>query len=188
MGYKTSWIAFHGIDRAEGLRRLGMVDTGVPDEDNDKPYSFAELPSGWSVLWVWKPDYATPKRLAALSEGCRVIGLQAYDVVMCYNAALYTDGVMTWSVAHEGHEDGRHLEVHGDLPPDYASIRKSLETKQDKADDEGEEVDYISEIPMWLMHAATGYYPGRGRPRPRFTEVRPAAGSGGSWLSRLFGR
>jgi len=51
MGFKISWVGFHGLTRREVIKTIGGVDCEIVDEANEAPFSLAELPGGWFILW-----------------------------------------------------------------------------------------------------------------------------------------
>jgi hypothetical protein len=51
MGFSISWVAFKNLSMAEVLKRSGFRDSGTEDEANETPFSLAELPTGWAILF-----------------------------------------------------------------------------------------------------------------------------------------
>jgi hypothetical protein len=43
MGFRISWIGFQGAGKADVLAMFGGVDSGIPDEANEAPFSIAEI-------------------------------------------------------------------------------------------------------------------------------------------------
>ncbi len=74
MGFSISWIAVEGVGKDDLLARLDLVDSGFPDPENRAKFSFAELPSGWLLIYSNRFDYASPKRIAAASAGGFALG------------------------------------------------------------------------------------------------------------------
>ena len=68
MGFSISWLGFKALSKAEILRRTGFRDTGAYDEANESPFSLAELPNGWTILFSNDFDYGAGEHLIGLSS------------------------------------------------------------------------------------------------------------------------
>jgi len=51
-GVCISWIGISGLDRKECLRRLRLSATNEVDEAQKEPFSLAELPNNWIILFA----------------------------------------------------------------------------------------------------------------------------------------
>jgi len=127
MGFSISWVAFRTLDRIEVLRRAGLRDCEPKTETDDMgtsrvPFALAEIPTGWTVLFS-NFSYVSAERLAALSVGAVVIGLQAEEHVMFSAAHCYTDCRESWSVRHDGQRGLYDLERRGDPPAAFETIK-----------------------------------------------------------------
>lgn len=177
MGFSISWIAFEGIDKNEALRRAALRDLARVDEANESPFSAAELPLGWSLIFSNDFDWGAPEHIRQLSSGLRVISCQVEEHVMFSSASCAVDGEESWSVWHDAQRDLLHLAELGTLPSQYEVIKDQLLAQQDAAVDASFAVDYVWDIPVTLAYEVTGYrhdlwdFPWC--PRPRFTVVEP---------------
>jgi hypothetical protein len=163
MGFKVSWIAFHGTGRDAALEKLGFRDTGEPDEANEAPFSGAEIPNGWFVVFANDFDFISPKRLASLSRGCRLIACRVHEGVMFSGAFFYQDGERVSEISHDAQVGVYDLSVLGSPPKEFQSIRDSQMKQQDEEGGDEAEVDCIFEIPIETAAAICGYRHDRGR-------------------------
>jgi hypothetical protein len=139
MGFSISWVAFSALDRIEALRRAGFRDSEPATETHDMgtlgaPFSLAEIPTGWTVLLSNDFRYASAERLAALSAGAVVIGLQAEEHVMFSGARCYTDSRESWSVCHDRQRGPYDLATSGNPPAALETIKARLSVKQSAGD------------------------------------------------------
>jgi hypothetical protein len=135
------------------LRLSGGRDMGIVDEVNEAPFSAAELPTGWSVLWANDFLFVSEDRLAALSTNNEIVACQVYETVNFTAAYAYLNGAYQWSILHAGDEDVWNLDVAGALPSAFERVRKGL-TDAQAADPD---VDYISDVPLETAQAICGY-------------------------------
>ncbi len=199
MGFKVSWIGIRGLDKVTVLQRLGFADAGPLDTELDAPFSCAELPTGWIIVFANDFGWVTPARVAALSSGAAAVGCQMSEGVMYSAAWGYEDGVQQWSLVHYLDED-KELEIVGNPPAEFPAIRERLTRDQER---EGEGVDYLFDAPIALTAALCGYRPDETtlETQPSFTELTaagpvPQVGARDQvkdservgWLAKLFGR
>ncbi len=172
MGFKVSWIGFQGLDKAAALEQLEFVETGNIDHEQEAPFSLAELPSGWLVIFANDPGWATPGRVGALSMGGVAVGCQMSEVVMYSAAWGYEGGLPQWSLVHY-RDENKELEVGGVPPVEFSAIRDEATRDQER---EGAGVDYIFEVPVALTAAICGFRPDRLLPglQPVFRELSVA--------------
>jgi hypothetical protein len=157
MGFSISWIAFKDLGKEEVLRRVGFRDSGIVDEANEAPISFAELPIGWVVLFSNDFDYGAPEHLIEFSVGAVVLSCQAEEHVMFSAAHCYTNGQEAWSVSHDSQRGRYDLSTRGMLPQEFAPIKIRLNRQQDDSGGAASNVDYTFDIPVELAAALTGY-------------------------------
>jgi hypothetical protein len=157
MGFKISWIGFNGLERAECLARLGMVETSVVDDASEAPFSLAMLPNGWIILFVNDFEFVTEDRLAKLSRGATVIGCHIHEGIMYADAILYNDGKPVWSISHFVGDGRFDLKVTGAPPAEIEQIRDKLIAEQKKNDAGQADTDFIFDIPMDAARLVTGY-------------------------------
>jgi len=156
MGFAISWIGFSGLDRKECLRRLRMSATNEVDEAQEEPFSLAELPNNWIILFVNDFEYVSDKRLAALSGGATVIGCHIHEGVMFSDATLFNAGRKVWSISHFGGEGRLDLKVTGEPPLEIVAIRDRLMVEQ-KAVGPASDVDHVFDIPVEAAEFVTSY-------------------------------
>ena len=91
MGFRISWIGFDGKGKTSALEMVGLRDTGA-DEVNDAPFSGAEIPGGWFILFSHDFQFASRERFAQLSIDCRIIACQVHEGIMFSAAYGYERG------------------------------------------------------------------------------------------------
>jgi len=126
MGFSISWIAFQNSSKAEVLTRSGFRDTGIEDEANESPFSLAEIPTGWVILFSNDFDFGAPEHLIKLSSGAVIISCQAEEHIMFSGAYCYTNGREAWRVWHDSDRGLHHLATQGTLPPELEPIKIHL--------------------------------------------------------------
>jgi len=157
MGFDISWVGFNGISRADGLKRLGMIDTQRVDEANEAPFSLAQLPNNWLILFVNDFEFASDARLARLSKDATVIGCKISEGIMYSDAALFHAGKRVWAISHFGGKDLYDLKIEGTLPPEIEQVRSRLMAEQ-KAQVQGSPpVDLVFDIPVEAARLVTSY-------------------------------
>ena len=153
MGFKISWIGFEGIGKERALEKLGLLETGETDEANEAPFSGAEIPGDWFILFSNDFEFASPGRLAALSVDCRVVALQVHETVMMSVAHSYERGNCVWGLVHDAQEGINNLSVSGSPPAAFQSVHQRLTQKQEGAVG----IDYIFDIPVETAASVCGY-------------------------------
>ena len=156
MGFKISWIGFNGLGLAECLRRLRMKATDVLDEANEAPFSLAQIPNNWIILFANDFAYVSDERLAELSAGATVIGCRIHEGVMYSDAALFNSGHKIWSISHYFGAAPLDLNIAGDLPSEILTIRDRLLAEQ-KAADPIANIDHVFDIPVQAAELVTGF-------------------------------
>jgi hypothetical protein len=177
MGFSISWVGFKNLSKAEVLKRSGFHDTGVHDEANEAPFSLAELPTGWVVLFSNDFDYGSSEHLIGLSSGAMVLSCQAEEHVMFSAAHCYANGQEAWSVSHDSQKGRYEISTRGTLPPAFAPIKIRLSAKQDDSGGAASNVDYTFDIPVELAAELTGYRHDRWKfdwGQPNFTVLERA--------------
>src|SRR5215510_3208060 len=157
MGYNISWIGFNGISKDEVLRLLGATDTGVIDEANEAPFSGAEIPGGWFILFSNDFDFASEEALASLSSNCNVVACQVSEAVMVCIAYAYSHGTKQWTILHSAQKGIRDLVVSGSPPFVFEQIRERLSLEQEARGGESAGVDYFFDIPVETAEAICGF-------------------------------
>jgi hypothetical protein len=148
LGFKISWIGFRGLSKEDALRSLNAVDTRERDEANEAPFSGAEIPGGWFVLFANDFSFASEDRLARLSENCEVVACQVHEGVMVAVSYGYERGQQKWAILHDAQQDLRHIEVTGTPPTAFAQVRERLLKEQDQHDGQEPGVDFVFDVPL----------------------------------------
>ena len=115
-GFKISWIGFHGKGKVGALKAAGLRETGEPDEANEAPFSGAEIPDGWFVLFSNDFAFVSPERLARLSVDCRIVACQIHEGIMFSAAYGYERGSRVWELVHQSRDDLSRQRHRLDLP------------------------------------------------------------------------
>lgn len=193
MGWSSSWVAIQGGVETEILEHLGLVETGqeVQPGTRSAPFSWAELPQGWVVVFSEDFEWASSNRVLELSRFGLTVGCQFEDkVAMTSSICAARDGVELWRVFHDNEASIYRLDVTGEPPVALAAIRGRLFEEQEKAGGEDAGVDYVHEIPFELAQAVCGYR--HDEDESNFTGLRRAGGAGlaavapkSSFLERL---
>jgi len=134
MGLSISWIGFQGIDKAEVLRRVALHDTGIENQANEAPFSIAELPNGWTILFAKNVNYVTAERLAELSRSAMLVACQVEEHAMISAAHCFSDGHQVWSVSHSSDRGAYDLEARGALPESFEAIKTRVFARQNVAE------------------------------------------------------
>jgi hypothetical protein len=158
MGFSISWIAFKNICKPEALKRLRFRDTGHDDPLNQAPFSMADLPSGWALLYVNDFQFGKDEHLVDLSAEGTVVACQVEEHIMFSAAHFYTSGKEVWSVWHDSDQGGRYdVSTRGVAPPQLAAIVECLAALQDRNGGKKSMIDFLFEAPVELAAELTGY-------------------------------
>lgn len=159
MGFSISWVALKGLSKTEALSRLGLVDSGEPDEFNESPISIAALPSGWLIVVSNDVEhFLDDMLLQRLSRDCELLCCAVEEHCMLSIAIQYLNGQEKWAIRHEGDgDDIFHLVKAGILPEFYAQIEDDMMSTQRNEGGRDAGVDYIFEIPLLTAKEVCGY-------------------------------
>ncbi|MFN7141601.1 MAG: hypothetical protein ACK4UN_19945 [Limisphaerales bacterium] len=150
MGASLSWFAVRGKSPEAVLQEFGLRNVGK--EYHDTPFSGGVLPSGWFLIIRGRHEF-TNDEVRRLSRGCEVVACFVEEHVMVSRAAAWKGGEQIWAVTHDAQESDDHLDVEGEPPPGFISIRDRLTMQQGENDG----VDFIFNIPVGLAKQITGY-------------------------------
>jgi hypothetical protein len=199
LGFRISWLAAKGVPKADLLSHFGFQDTGEPDEANEAPFSIAELPTGWTVLWSNDQTFAKIEICTPLSFKAPVLSCWVNETVMFSSANYFDQGNYLWFVGHDAQRGMSSLESDGELPSQFADIRDRLFAQQTAEGGDQADVDFIFDVPLELAQSICGFkhdiYDFEWGV-PKFTAVDssqsqssvPDGESKSGWLSRLFGK
>jgi hypothetical protein len=199
LGFRISWIAAKGMSKADLLGHFGFRDTGEKDEANEAPFSVAELPTGWTVLWSNDQTFAKIEICTPLSLKAPVLSCWVNETVMFSSANYFDQGNYLWFVGHDAQRGMNNLELDGDLPSQFSNIRDGLVAQQVAAGGEDADVDFIFDVPLELAQSVCGFKHDLcdfewGTPEfsvvdnADFTEQTSEVKAKSGWISRLFGK
>ncbi len=116
MGFSISWVGFRAIETPAVLRQLDLHIT-APAEMDDAPLLFAEMPSGWSIIFANDVEWASPDRMASLSVGREIIGVIVEEHTDIWAVFGYRDNHLQWTVVRQdGMATPPGLQVSGTIP------------------------------------------------------------------------
>ncbi|MDH5558429.1 MAG: hypothetical protein OEZ03_13855 [Alphaproteobacteria bacterium] len=176
MGFSLAWMAMKDTDADAACAALGMERKGGGQPYPDYEFSGAALPGGWYLAVGDRSGYEfiAHNDHAALSAARDVIVCEVEEHVMSSSAALWRGGACLWKVIHESDNGRCHLEVEGEPPAEFESVRAEYLAKQDAEGGEDADVDYIFEVPLRLAQDIAGFKhdetPAEG-PEPRFEKL-----------------
>jgi len=124
VGFRVSWVGFKRIDKNSALEKVGLRDTGDPDEVNEAPFSGAEIPGGWFILFSNDFLFVSRERLSKLSTDCSVVACQVHEGIMVSIAYGYEHGNRVWEVAHNAQRSWDDLSIFGAPPVPLQSIQQ----------------------------------------------------------------
>jgi hypothetical protein len=125
MGFKISWIAFDRIGKDRALDKVGLRDTGHLDEPNESPFSGAEIPGGWFILFSNDFLFVSRERLAGLSADCSIVACRVHEGTMPSVSYGYAARRRLWEVGHDAQQGLDNLSIFGSPPPSFQSVRQS---------------------------------------------------------------
>jgi hypothetical protein len=172
VGFSISWVGFDGIGKARALESVGLRETGEPEVVPEAPFSGAEIPGGWFIVYSNDFGFVSRERLAQLSIDCRIIACQVHEGIMFSAAYGYERERRVWELAHNAQETIYDLSVSGSPPPSFETIRQRLTRRQEATAGSG--VDYIFDIPVEVAADICKYRYGRFKfdwGMPQFTRL-----------------
>ena len=152
MGFRIQLIAVRGKEPLEVQRDYGVVPTGRREEVPESPVVGAVLPSGAYLLFINDEIVPDDEVFTRLSENSSLVACYANETVMNSYACEWDKGTEQWSVYHDAQRGIEHLEVTGNLPCEFQSIRDRLLAEQTGSDD----TDFVFDIPIELFAARGG--------------------------------
>jgi hypothetical protein len=189
MGFRISWLAAKGLSKARLLAEFGLVDSGIADEANEAPFSVAELPTGWALLWSNDPTFATIERAAKLSRLAPVVNCWVNETAMFSMASYFEQDRHIWFVGHDFQRGADNLAHEGEMPEDFEAIRRELLAKQAEHGDKEPAVDFLFDIPVELARSVCGFrHDDWSETNRAFTRGEPAPEKPKGMLARLLGR
>ncbi|AHI25457.1 hypothetical protein H845_1513 [Komagataeibacter xylinus E25] len=154
-------FAFRGIDRATVCARMGLGDTGTPQDDaRPAPMAIASLPDGWTMVLCNDPAMAQAHeaRLAAYSASATVVTCTVDERRYESAAGGYHDGAQVWSVTHHGQAAGPHdLTITGTPPAALHETIAAMDREETQSGYPPGMLDFYFDIPVELVFALTGF-------------------------------
>lgn len=161
MGFSLTWLAIKDISRDAALAALQLRGTARFEEFAEAEITGAAIPNGWYLIVNRHANPATfpgKDALARITANTEAILCFVEEHVMVSHAACWRNGQEIWSITHDVQVDGiKHLETHGDLPPNFAAIRDRLLAEQKARGAEDPKVDCIFDIPVEVAQQLTTY-------------------------------
>lgn len=199
MGFKDSFVAVKGCDRATVLEALAadMGDTSAPFPER---LHLAELPDGWIVVIGENLDAAFKPRLQALTRLGPAVAASLSESVMYAEARGYEDGRERWRVTWDCELEEDEPETSGELPAAYPALLAAAHKRQAAERDGDDEIDHMFDLPLDLVQSVCGFkfgenlgdgesfYPLVFRKTPGVASGAGVAGKKHGLLQRLFGR
>ena len=156
MGYALCWAAVKGGTADAVQSVLGLRPTGQREEIPESDIVAAVLPNGWYLV-LQNRSTITDEVLGRLSGLGEVVYCFVEDHVMFSSISAWCGGTLSWSVVHDSEKGHYHVEVHGQIPPVFASVRDPLKAAQDAAGGDKSDTDFIYDVPIELARALTGF-------------------------------
>lgn len=156
MGYSISWLGLP-LHKTEAIHLLGFRDTGQADEANEAPFSAAQLPNNWTIIWSNDFDFGSAQHLDALSNRTKIISCQVEEHIMFSACHCSFNGQPLWSVWHDGQEGVYDIHAAGTAVSQLAGIEARQRALQDANGGAEGGVDYGFDIAVELAAELTTY-------------------------------
>lgn len=202
MGFNMSWIFVDAIAPDQLYDIFDLAPTGEHADHDDfgtsaVPLAGAVTKTGWSVIftkYAFVMDLSIgmqPPRLRRLPSASRAITCVVLEHAMISYASCWHDGRHLWRILHDSRQGREHLEVQGDLPPEFtgftekAIARQRAEETPRKPGGLWGSVDYVFDVPLDMAATITGYRHTRSAPDDFFANVGVLEPVNGNVLTRL---
>ena len=152
MGFRVLLIAVTGKNADAIHQDYFVAPTDQYEEIPESPVTGANLPGGAYLLYINDEIVPDDAVLTKLSRDASLLACYANETVMNSLVSSWVNGVEQWSVFHDAQQDIKHLEISGNPPEQLNSIKEDLFAAQD----EGEDVDHVFDIPVELFAALGG--------------------------------
>jgi hypothetical protein len=169
------------------LSRLQFRDRGEVDEANEAPFSIAELPTGWVVVFSNDFAWGSSEHVPRFAVGGTVVSCQIDEHVMVSAAHCFTNRAHAWSVSHNGQSGPYDLAVTGEPPLGLDAITHRMFAEQDVNGGEKADIDFGLDVPVQLAMELTGYRHDQWKfswGEPAFTVIEPRRRFGVPFLRR----
>lgn len=165
MGYRISWLASRGIERAEILRTFGLHPSGETSDYPSGSISGTALPNEFYVIYLndcYHP-FVTVDHLSRCSRRCEIVGCQVDETCMISAAFSWKHGKRQWNVVHESDIQTEHLDVEGSPPDSLHELVEAAAAQQrhEHASPAFEHpalvVDHYFSVPITLANSIVGF-------------------------------
>ncbi|WP_413625267.1 hypothetical protein [Luteibacter sp. Lutesp34] len=159
MATSIGWLAVKGKGGDDVLAELDLVRNEQTASHPRRGFALA-LPNGWyAVVTRFAAPLIAEDAMRRLSRGCVVVTCEYDDQVMVSSATCYVNGLRNWRAEHDGQQDDtRNLSTSGSLPAAFDAIHARMESMQDAADAEGDDVDHYYSLPIELAQSVTTFH------------------------------
>jgi hypothetical protein len=186
MGFSLGWLATRNIDPQTLYLALQARRTGVMKPVFSSAAMAGPIPGGWHLVLMDRNDSLIGDALLAdVSRTGEAVACFVEEHVMYSAAVGWHVGVKSWSIVHESEKGIMHLDMAGQPPEPFATIRAACEAEQHAEDAREPEVDHIFDIPVGLAQALTGF---RHDAANMDVDLEVLEVARKSWWSRMFGR
>jgi hypothetical protein len=161
MSISASWISVEGLDRAEFLQRLGLVQTEetcsiLEEWLPRRSYGGVVTPSNGRELFISRyADLAMPEVAERVSLGAQLVMCNIEEHVMVSEAYSYTDGKLDWLIQHNIDETEDEIVFKGQPP---ASLHLAIANAAELDRSQGG-ADYYFDVPMDVVGPIAGFRP-----------------------------
>jgi hypothetical protein len=198
VGFSNSFIATKGVAKERLLEQLGLVETDVVGDVDIalSGFGLSERPGGWLLMACKDFEFPHKAPLAVISESGEVVCAAIEEHVMVSEATAFSGGHRTWRVQHDPERGIYDLQVEGDPPAVFATLREEMFAQQDREGGEKADVDLIFDIPPKLAAGLCGFEFGTSegefvqlvKARKPKTRAGPAEPGKPGFFARLLGR
>lgn len=160
MGFSLTWCAVPAKHAEAFLRELALAPTGkIEDNIPSSLITTAKLDTGWELLVYnkYQCPFLEEGDLRRLSADYYIIFCLVEEHMMASASEMWSGGERRWRLSHEGENGPKGLEVDGDPPYLYTTVRAEMEHAQIAAGGDNANVDYIFEIPLRTAQALVGF-------------------------------
>ncbi len=168
MGYSNSCLAVRGFTEEFVLSSLGLEKTVERAGPGRRDWGCARV-GDWTIVWSPRCEPRTFRDASSKFKG-EVVLCDVEEHVMFVSASAFSDGTLSWRIAHDAQKARDHLAIAGKPPESFDRIRAEelARVNQDR------EVDFIFEIPVRMAQEVIGFRHDAG-PTPVFNILRAVA-------------
>ncbi len=167
MGWNYSFVSFR-TSPAVALERLQLKPTGEFSEVlAEAPFAGVMLDSGWYLVMAHNDfRFLERPRLEDLSFDCELLVCGLSEKTKTSQAQAWRNGVLEWSVIHEGSVGRGHMQLEGGPPREVHALLETARANRQPV------VDHVFEVPLNLVGSVMDFEFGAGH---RFETLVPGA-------------